>query len=465
MRRPTVAVCGAGPAGVAAAYRLGRRGIADVVVLESAPFVGGHAASVHVAGRSVDLGSHRLHPSCDPRIRADIEHALGEPLVDLPRHGRIRISGRWLDFPPRPLDLLRSAPPGLSARLAGQALRRPSRQSAGTADSYADDLRARFGPALCEELWFPYARKLWGLDPRDISHEQSRARVGAASAGAVAIRTLRRFAGGTRRFAHPRQGFGSMFEALADASRGDGVDIRVGDPVQGLHFDGDRFRSARTATGGGEVEADLCLSTLPLPRLAALVDPGPPDDVVAAAAALEHRAMLVVYLVVDADRFSGYDAHYLPDDAVCVARLSEPAHYTDAWPPGPTVLCAEVPCAEGDNLWAGTDGDVVARVVEDLALSDLSVGAVVDSRVVRLPRVYPVFRRGFEPAYESVKTWVASLDGFVTMGRQGLFLHDNSHQAMEMGYVAADCVTPDGGFDSLRWANALGRFARNVVED
>ena len=62
-----VAVLGAGPAGLGAAYRLagdGRR----AVVLEAAHRVGGLAGGAEVGGMRVDVGSHRLHPSTAPDI-------------------------------------------------------------------------------------------------------------------------------------------------------------------------------------------------------------------------------------------------------------------------------------------------------------------------------------------------------------------------------------------------------------
>ncbi|HEV3226528.1 MAG TPA: FAD/NAD(P)-binding protein, partial [Acidimicrobiales bacterium] len=60
-----VVISGAGPAGLAAAWRLARRG-RSVVVLERAEHVGGLAASFEIDGLRVDHGSHRLHPSAAP---------------------------------------------------------------------------------------------------------------------------------------------------------------------------------------------------------------------------------------------------------------------------------------------------------------------------------------------------------------------------------------------------------------
>ncbi len=55
----SVAVIGAGPAGLTAAYALAKGGI-DVEVFEAGNSVGGLARSIQLWGQSVDLGPHRL---------------------------------------------------------------------------------------------------------------------------------------------------------------------------------------------------------------------------------------------------------------------------------------------------------------------------------------------------------------------------------------------------------------------
>jgi len=64
-------VLGAGPAGLAAAWRAARKGL-SVIVLERGDSVGGMAASFDVAGFRVDFGSHRLHPAIPPHLLTDL---------------------------------------------------------------------------------------------------------------------------------------------------------------------------------------------------------------------------------------------------------------------------------------------------------------------------------------------------------------------------------------------------------
>ena len=104
MTAPRIAVLGAGPAGVAAAWQLHRTDKARAIVLEQRDDVGGNAGSFELEGVPVDYGSHRLHPACNPEILADIRALLGADLLSRPRHGRIRLRNKWIHFPIRPID-------------------------------------------------------------------------------------------------------------------------------------------------------------------------------------------------------------------------------------------------------------------------------------------------------------------------------------------------------------------------
>ena len=115
MSKPKITILGAGPAGVGAAWRLAEERKADVLVLEQKEVVGGNAGSFEIAGIPVDFGSHRLHPACDPQILSDLKELLGVDLLDRPRHGRIRLQGKWISFPLRPLNLALNLPISFSS--------------------------------------------------------------------------------------------------------------------------------------------------------------------------------------------------------------------------------------------------------------------------------------------------------------------------------------------------------------
>ncbi|MDQ4143838.1 MAG: FAD-dependent oxidoreductase [Actinomycetota bacterium] len=441
---------------------MARRAGLDVVVLEREGHVGGLAASFAVAGVRVDHGSHRLHPSTDPAILAELRALMGSDLQLRRRNGRIRLEGRWIGFPLRPANLLRNLPPGFALAAARDAASSWARKTAG--DSFADVLRGWLGPTMCERFYFPYARKLWGVEPEEIDADQARRRVSSRSAGNL----LRSMALGKgvlpgSHFYYPRRGFGQIAEALADAASDAGAQIRLRSSVERIVHSRQGFQA--WTSGGGRVDSRMLWSTIPLPVLARLAEPSPAAPVLDAATSLHFRSMLLVYLVVAQRPYTPYDAHYLPGPDTPVTRISEPANYRDGNDPGDvTVLCAEIPCSRQDELWSAADETLAGLVLKTLAKTALPPARPVACEVKRVANAYPIYLRGYRNALGRLEGW-ASEAGVVTFGRQGLFAHDNSHHALAMAWAAADALRSDGTFDEASWAESRRRFETHVVED
>lgn len=457
-------VLGAGPAGLAAAWRAALRGL-KVTVLERADHVGGLASSLEVAGVRVDHGSHRLHPSTPPELLADLQELLRGDLQLRRRNGRVRIADRWVGFPLRAGELASRLPRSLLARVARDSamtsLRRPHR------DSYADVLRAGLGPALYDAFYGPYARKLWGLPGERISGEQARRRVSAGSPLKVAGRIVRGRpdSGRGQVYYYPRRGFGQIVEALAEAASVAGAEIR-------LEAEVDRVRIVEnevvvTTQDGDSVTAGHAFSTLPLPVLARITRPAPSLADMESAARLRYRAMLLVYIVHEGGRWTPFDAHSIPGPETPITRISEPANYRESAddPADRSVLCAEIPCSMTDDVWGMDDESLADLVDEALAKTGLPAANRMHVETRRIGQVYPIYRLGFESDLGAIDMWSRMLRRVVSFGRQGLFVHDNTHHAMQMGYDAVAALRDDGRFDRYAWTAARERFAKHIVED
>ena len=433
-----------------------------MVLLERADRVGGAAGSISVAGIRADLGSHRLHPTIEPRILAELRRLLGDDLQWRPRHGRIRLAGRWIAFPLRPGDLLRRMPPGMALGIARDTALGPLRRP--RADTFAEVLRAALGPTICDRFYFPYARKIWGVAPEQLAGEQARRRVGAGSPGRILRPVLARPDAARRGFLSPRRGYGQLWEALADDAAAAGARVDLGAEVTGVDLAPGGARV--TVAGGRAVTGRRVWTTIPLTTLATIARPAPDAEALAAARSLRFRAMLLVYLVLEGGRYSPFDAHYLPEPHTPVTRVSEPPNYRDGDdPPDRTVLCAEIPCDAGDALWDASDGALGRLVADGLVASGLPRPEPVAVHVERLAHAYPVLRAGDGDQVARLDAWAAAQPALLTLGRQGLFVHDNAHHALAMAWSAVDCLRADGGFDEGAWAAARARFARHVVED
>lgn len=464
-RLPHVVILGGGPAGCGAAFQLRRTGKATVTLLERASALGGNAGSFFWANQWLDYGSHRLHHAVDPQILADIQTLLGDDFRNRERHGRIRLRGQWLHFPIRALDLLKRLDKGFAAgMLRDMAARKVSKRPEG--DTFASVLLANLGPTMCHHFYFPYARKLWGREPEELSGIQARKRVSAGSFTKLLKRLVKPPGGGY--FYYMRRGYGQISEAYADAGRSAGAEILTGWAVTKLARNG---HSGWTVTAEcnserKEFRADHVWSTIPTTLLAKMSDPAPEPGVLKAAEQIDFRAMVLVYLQLDVDQFTTTDAHYFPEANVRVTRVSEPKNYFGlSEPGGTTVLCGEYPCAIGDDVWTGTDEQLAERMGRDLATAGIPLpGKPIAVHVRRLRQAYPIYLNGYERPLAALDAWAEREPNLLVYGRQGLFAHDNTHHALYMAYAAVDCLS-DGQFDQSKWNEYRKVFATHVVED
>ncbi len=468
-----ITILGAGPAGIAAAHALSRKGGSRVSVFERAPVAGGNAASFQIEGVWCDFGSHRFHPAAEPDVLADVKELLGDDLLLQPRHGRIRLGGRWIHFPLKPVDALLNLPKSFAVSLiADSALKRFRKQPPGPR-TFSSVLYAGLGPTISESFYFPYVRKLWGLEPDELAVTLAERRISSGSIGKILMKMARMLPGmadeSAGRFYYPRKGFGQIAASMKARAEANGAQFFLGRTIRRIERDGDRVVAIWLDEGGRDTRqpTDQILSTIPLTGLVRLMDPEPPGAVRAAAEKIRFRGMILIYLVLETSQFTEYDAHYFPETSIPISRMSEPKNYSSAAEPGDvTVLCAELPCDPGERWWGMSD-DALGR---ELCVFLDNVGLPVKVPVRRcetrrLSHAYPVYDLNYRENFETIDRWLLGLDGLVVFGRQGLFAHDNTHHAFAMAYAAAESLDDRGRLDPERWARHREEFTHHTVED
>ncbi|MGB3148483.1 MAG: FAD-dependent oxidoreductase [Paracoccaceae bacterium] len=471
--KPRVTILGAGPAGIAAAYALTKAGKASVEVLERAPVAGGNSTSFQIDGIWCDYGSHRFHPVADPAVIGDVKALLGDDLLLQPRHGRIRLGGRWIHFPLKLQDAMLRLPPAFAASLIGDMLLKKFRKKSQGPRSFSSVLYDGLGPTISEHFYFPYVRKLWGLDPDKLAVTLAERRVSGSSIGKILGKMLRMVPGlrgaTTGRFYYPKKGFGQISAAMVSAAEVQGAHFDFGADIVRIERDGNRVTGIVTKVDGKEVrrEATQVYSTIPLTTIVRLMDPPPPAEVIEAAKAIRFRGMILVYLILETDQFTEYDAHYFPELSIPISRMSEPKNYSSATgPKGRTILCAELPCDPGEKWWDMSDEELGRHYCEWLGQLGLPVKVpVIRTETRRIAHAYPVYDLDYQRHFEAVDGWLSSLDGFLSFGRQGLFAHDNTHHAFAMAYAAAEVLGKDGAIDRAAWARHRAEFEHHRVED
>nr|WP_254446045.1 FAD-dependent oxidoreductase [Ruegeria sp. HKCCD7255] len=473
-QKPKYTILGGGPAGLATAHLLARDTEAEIALIDRAPRLGGNAASFEIEGIITDYGSHRFHPAADPHVMNEVKSLLGDDLLLRPRHGRIRLGGRWIHFPLKLGNALKSLPLPFATSLIRDMVTGPLRRAPEGPATFSSVLLKGLGPTISENFYFPYVRKLWGLDPSALAVKLAERRVSGSSVSKIVMKMVRMLPGlrgeTTGRFFYPRKGFGQICESMADSARRNGAEIRLEEGIERVERDGNTVTAVITKDKAGvetRHESSQVLSTIPLTALLKAMHPAPPPQIVAAAEAIRFRSMILIYMVLETGQFTEYDAHYFPEISIPISRMSETKNYNNVTAPeGLTVLCAELPCDPTDPWWEMSDDELGAHFQQWLGSVDLPVNVPVRKVITRrLSHAYPVYDVDYADHFAVVDDWLESLDGLVNFGRQGLFAHDNTHHAFAMSFGIADCLGADGSFDQAKWTQYREKFSHHVVED
>jgi protoporphyrinogen oxidase len=446
------------------------------------------ASSFDIAGVRVDYGSHRLNPDMPGYVLADLRFLLGADLQTRYRAGRLLLGEKWITYPFKPRELARALPAVPMARAAFEAIStswRGKPKPGESPESYAELMRAGFGPTLYEQVYAPYARKLWGIDGELIDSEQARRKAGAPTALSALARAVRNvLSNESLAYLYPRRGFGQLCESMADAAVTAGARLRLGSAAERIEVGhgevsvrlgrSEHHYAASERSGwssdsfldsGGWLRARHVFSTLPLPLLARMTTPGAPYEAVEASGDLKFRAIVLVYVVHKGGRWTRHDVHYIPGGRTPVSRISEPMNHriNPEDPEDRDVVCFEMPCDIGDDIWNASDDELAELVrgcVRETGLPELNMDWV---QVKRVRNVYPIYHRGYRSQLGVLEQWVEQLPHVTTFGRQGLFTPDNTHHSMVMGYEAADALG-SGDFDHEHWKQAKERFSNHIVE-
>ncbi len=467
-----VAVLGAGPAGLwVAKTLLETHPDLDVMVIDRNVTPGGMTASFSYRDLVFDFGSHRLHPAASRELLKEIRHLLGSELLERPRNGRIFLNGRFVKFPLKPMNLMANLPPSFTLGVVRDLISSPFRKKACENATFREVLISGVGPTISGEFYFPYAEKLWGLPPELLHGIQAKKRIASGSIGKIVLKALKAVTGSkadTNIFYYPAGGFGRICEKTAVRIANLGGSIIQGSRIDtiSIHDRGIVITAEDNEGRSEEIEADFIFSTIPVTELCEALSPRPSENIIESLSKLSYRSMILSFLELDTPRYTEFDAHYFPGTDIVFSRMSEQKNYSNSSdPPDRTGVCFEIPCWSTDSIWKMGNEEVTEIVIKNLELAELPAVPVISSFVKRISYAYPSYSLGYRSAFDEVDNYLSSIGNLITLGRQGLFAHDNTHHTIEMGVAAANCFTPETGLDRGRWSSCRAEFQKHVVVD
>ena len=113
-------ILGGGPAGLGVAFYAQKAGI-RFELFERDSTLGGMCRTLREGDHSYDLGAHRFHDR-DSEITRDLTDLMGEELIPVSAPSVIWDRGRFIDFPPTPLNVIFSCGVGEFGRIAWELI-------------------------------------------------------------------------------------------------------------------------------------------------------------------------------------------------------------------------------------------------------------------------------------------------------------------------------------------------------
>lgn len=516
--RQTIAIVGAGPAGLTAALELLRRTNHRVVVLDADMQVGGISKTVCYDGNRMDLGGHRFFSKSDWVMKwwQDIlplaVDSASEKLLS------IQYQNQSHDFAPSRASVAGSDKVMLLRSRLSRILHRRKffdyplklnyrtvrnmgfANTLGIAVSYAgarllprnpeltleDFFINRFGNQLYRTFFKDYTEKVWGVSCRDISAEWGAQRVKGLSVTKALIHALSsvvRSRGDIaqkkietsliERFLYPRLGPGQMWEEVARLVVEAGGTVHLNNKVVGIVRANRRVTSLEvldTITNQQRVvPCDQLISTMPLAQLATQLRPER-EEIARIASRLPYRDFMTAGLIVRRMTPSQGQASgngmppdnwiYVQEPDVKMGRLQ----IFNNWSPylvadtNTISLGLEYFCSEGDELWSQRDPaflDIAARELETIGLIDRR--DVLNGTVVRVPKAYPAYF-GEYSSIGSVRSFLDEFENLYPVGRNGMHRYNNQDHSMLAAKAAVDCIVGSGEKSAIWQINSEDEY-------
>lgn len=436
-------VIGAGPAGLAFASHFTALG-GQCTLIEASPFVGGMARSFSLWGGLVDLGPHRFF-STDPIVNAYWHKHVRDDYVVVSRLTRIFYDGKFYRYPLDPKNALNNLgmQKAISSVLSFLLAKFIPPRDDGSLENW---ISRKFGRVLYRTFFKVYTEKVWGIDCKLIDADWAAQRIQGLTLWKAIKGALRRNKGNSLKtlvdeFAYPKQGNQLFYDRQLEHIRSGRNKVLIETRVKRILIEDNAVKGIELADET-ILTSNCVVSSMPLTSLVLSLK-NVPENVRASAQKLRFRNTILVYLRVRAEEIFKDQWLYIHDPNLLHGRITNFNNWSPEISPrdGTTTLCLEFWCFDGDAIWEESDEDLIARAKLEVGATKLvSIDQIMDGKVIKLQKSYPVYDRGYKEHLQVVTNYLDQIDGLFLIGRYGSFKYNNQDHSILMGLLAAEAI-------------------------
>ena len=463
----TAVVLGAGMTGLSAAWKLSEKGW-DVHVVESRPDIGGMSSCFEWKGMRLDYGPHKMYSQLS--VFSEVMSLFDdEELNRIPKKSRIRLLGKFFEYPLKTQQLLVKVNPIKSSDFVMSYGMATARNMVAKKEdtNYETYMINRFGSSIYNTVFGPYAAKAWG-DPKMLDKSLAESRIAVPSL----LEMLKRMVIGNKgqpelsasEFHYPKKGVDEIARKML--AKSSNVKLHLSSKVKRLRFSNMNISSVEIESEGKAetINADFVISTIPLKSLSNLL-PNVPESVNDSLNNLNLRRLMLVMIEVEKERLFSDNWIFFPESKYIFNRISEQKGFSPSMVgDGKTVLCVEVTTDEDSHVWKMADEEVLSECL--VGLSDCGIMGsedVKDYKIVRMGNAYPVYSVGYKDHLYSVLRHIEGHGNIVSVGRQGMFSYTGMIDCIDMGFKTAEFV--DSGKPIADWVQVRTGFENYVTID
>ncbi len=424
-----VVVLGGGLAGLSAAYHL--KGT-DNLVLESETRPGGLCRSEQTDGFTFDHAVHLIYTD-NLEAKTFMSDLLEGNLWSEAREAWVYSKRTFTRYPFQantyglPVSVIKEC-------LLGLIEAKYEMNHRGKPRNFEEWINRTFGSGIAKHFMIPYNRKIWTVEPRHMSIEWIEERVPQPEVEEVldgAVEEQRKGFGPNARFYYPKKG---GIEALSRALAKKVNRLTLGAEVISVNL-----TKREVTLGCGDTHRfDFLISTLPLPRLVAMIEDAP-RRVKRAAEALVYNKIAVVNVGVDREGLSRKHWVYFPEEEFCFHRVSFPMNFSPHMvPDGKSSVAAEIPYRPHEAVRRDI---LTERVLDDLVGSGIlgKSDRVLVTGFLVLDPAYVVYDLQHRKHVRSIHSYLLSKRAW-PCGRFGEWEYLNMDHALLSGKRAAGKV-------------------------
>ncbi len=439
-----IIILGGGITGITCAYELSRMGN-EVVLYEANKNLGGLASTVESEGYCYDYGPHEFCTD-NPQLVAILRQVLGNDMLKLSQNVSQYFLAKYIDYPIKPLQLLRVLPIRLLSKVAYEVITNRFKRLVYDYHDYSFKrwVEIRFGETMYDLYFGPYTQKVFGISPDSLDPRKASNRISFNSIFDLLIKSasylfLNKDDFSTTHsplkhgFYYSRGGIEKICDSMAKAAQDRGARIFLEHKATSIDTG-----SSTVAFNDGSVmdNFDYLISTIPITELLKLL--GLRMDI----EPVKFRSIVLVNLKVPFRPLTKNTWIYFPQPEIIFQRLTEYSNIDQSMAPeGCSSVGLEISCFAGDNIWKQSDDQIIDRVYQDLdRIGILPLSTDVEAFVVRQRFGYPIHLTGYLEIVKLLLEPIASLGNVVTTGRQGLFKYCNMNECMEMAIEVAETI-------------------------